>query len=354
MKFRLICLTALCAAPMLAQLYPPNAQGVTMGHMHLNTRDVAAQKAFFVDALGGKAVRNGPIEMVEFPGVYVLFTKADNPPPSRGSIVDHFGFTVKDMPGSIEKWKKMGLTIEPTANPNEVYVLWPEQMRIEVYGIPEQTAPITMNHIHWNIADIPGMQAWYDKMFGARAGQRDCIACLPRKVPLEEGRLAGTSLSYSGGAATLARRGGSWHRLHWPGSWKNAGCVREKPRSAGRQDGCGGALLVCWVSTSGIVFLSRIDGTHESNDGGPAAEKVGSACLQRTQECNQILLVLLGKADIEPFVVERDHIVELWKYGARPASPRSIGPFVFPTSAQRPVTSARPGLASFSTLSRCL
>jgi catechol 2,3-dioxygenase-like lactoylglutathione lyase family enzyme len=203
MKFRLICLTALCAAPMLAQLYPPNAQGVTMGHMHLNTRDVPAQKAFFVDALGGKAVRNGPIEMVEFPGVYVLFTKADNPPPSRGSIVDHFGFTVKDMPGSIEKWKKMGLTIEPTANPNEVFVLGPEQMRIEVYGIPEQTAPITMNHIHWNIADIPGMQAWYDKMFGARAGQRDCIACLPRKVPLEEGRLAGTSLSYSGGAATL-------------------------------------------------------------------------------------------------------------------------------------------------------
>jgi len=111
---------------MLAQLYTPNAQGVTMGHMHLNTREVAAQKAFFVDALGGKPVKNGPIEMVEFPGVYVLFTKADNPPTSRGSIVDHFGFTVKDMPGSIEKWKKMGLTIEPTQNPNEVYVLGPE------------------------------------------------------------------------------------------------------------------------------------------------------------------------------------------------------------------------------------
>jgi len=196
-------LAALCAAPMLAQLYTPNAQGVTMGHMHLNTRDVAAQKAFFVDALGGKAVKNGPIEMVEFPGVYVLFTKTENPPTSRGSIVDHFGFTVKDMPGSIEKWKKMGLTIEPTPNPNEVYVLGPEEMRIEVYGIPEQPVPITMNHIHWNIADIPGMQAWYDKMFGAKTGQRDCIACLPRKVPLEEGRLADTSLSYSRGAATL-------------------------------------------------------------------------------------------------------------------------------------------------------
>jgi hypothetical protein len=38
-------------------------------------------------------------------------------------------------------------------------------------------------------------------------------------------------------------------------------------------------------------------------------EGIGS-CLKRTQECHQILLVLLGKADIKPFVVERNHIVE--------------------------------------------
>ena len=204
MNFKaILTLATFCAAPLLAELTTPNAKGVTMGHMHLNTRDVAAQKAFFVDALGGKLVKNGPIEMVEFPGVYVLFTKAEDPPKSRGSIVDHFGFTVKDMPGAIEKWKMMGLTIEPTPNPNEVYVLGPEEMRIEVYGIPDQATPITMNHIHWNIADIPAMQAWYDKTFGATTGQRDCVACLPRKVPLEEGRLAGTSLSYSKGAPTL-------------------------------------------------------------------------------------------------------------------------------------------------------
>jgi hypothetical protein len=63
MNFKTIfSLAALCTTPMLAQLYPPNAQGATMGHMHLNTRDVSAQKAFFVDAPGGKVVRNGPIE----------------------------------------------------------------------------------------------------------------------------------------------------------------------------------------------------------------------------------------------------------------------------------------------------
>lgn len=199
----LVGLAALSAAPILAELYSQNPQGVGMGHMHVLTRDVEAQKKFFLDAFGGKVVKNGPIEMIEYPGVYVLFTKADNPPGSKGSVVNHFGFTVKDMPGSIEKWKSLNLKIETTNNPNEVFVIGPEEMRLEVYGIPEQAEPIVMNHIHWDIADIPGMQAWYDKMFGATAGQRDCVACLPRKVPLEEGRLPRTSLSYSKGAPTL-------------------------------------------------------------------------------------------------------------------------------------------------------
>ncbi|MFM2125617.1 MAG: hypothetical protein RL328_2068 [Acidobacteriota bacterium] len=196
-------LIGLCAGPALAELYSANPQGVGMGHMHVLTRDVEAQKKFFLDAFGGKVVKNGSIEMIEYPGVYVLFTKADNPPGSKGSVVNHFGFTVKDMPGSIEKWKSLNLKIEPTNNPNEVFVIGPEEMRLEVYGIPEQAEPIVMNHIHWDSPDIPAMQAWYDKMFSATAGQRDCIACLPRKVPLEEGRLPRTSLSFSKGAPTL-------------------------------------------------------------------------------------------------------------------------------------------------------
>ena len=38
-----------------AQLSPPNASGVAMGHLHYNVRDVAANKAFWV-GLGGRSV----------------------------------------------------------------------------------------------------------------------------------------------------------------------------------------------------------------------------------------------------------------------------------------------------------
>lgn len=200
---KILSLVALLATSAMAQLFAPNAEGVTMGHVHLNVHDIAAQKAFYGDAFGGKVVKNGALEMIEFPGVFILFRQAENAAPPEGSIVNHFGFTVKDMPGSLAKWKAMGLKIDPTQNPNEVYVWGPDQIKVEVYGIPEQAAPVQMNHIHYAIADIKGMQAWYDKMFGATSGQRDCIACLPNKVPIEAGNMAGVSLSYGRGAATL-------------------------------------------------------------------------------------------------------------------------------------------------------
>jgi len=204
---KIVSLALLLAASAMAQLFPGNAQGIAMGHVHLNARDVNAVKAFYTDAMGGKVVKLGTTEMVSFPGVLILVRQADNPEPAGGSVVDHFGFTVKDMPGSLAKWKSMGLKIDPTANPNEVYVWGPDGVKVEVYGIPEQAAPVQMNHIHYFTPDIPGMQAWYDKMFGATAGQRDCIACLPRKVPVEAGDMAGVSLSYGRGMNVVGTKG---------------------------------------------------------------------------------------------------------------------------------------------------
>src|SRR6266446_5395263 len=51
-----------------AQSFPPNEAGVTMGHWHLNTRDIEANKKIFV-AMGGTAIKSGNFELVKFPGV---------------------------------------------------------------------------------------------------------------------------------------------------------------------------------------------------------------------------------------------------------------------------------------------
>lgn len=180
MKLRTV-LTAslLCAIPALAQLAPPNAQGVTMGHMHLYVKDIPAQMHFWVDIMGGKAVHNEKLEMIEFPGVYIVLTKADPSGPPAGSIVDHFGFVVKDMPGAIAKWHANGLKVEQTGtNPNQSYVTAPDDIRLEVFGDPKLAHPVEMNHIHFfpPKADIRAMQEWYAKIFGGVIGRRDSVA----------------------------------------------------------------------------------------------------------------------------------------------------------------------------------
>ncbi len=184
----------LAALPLAAQLAPPNAEGVRMGHIHLAVRDVDAQKAFWTGIMGGKLVN----DMVEFPGVYLLFRKAENPEPPAGSIVNHFGFVVKDMPGMIAKWKANGLKVDPTENPNEAYVNAPDGIRLEVYGVPDLPVPVEMNHIHFYASDIPGMQAWYAKAFGAVPGKRPCVACVSKPSMIDTGDLPGVNLSFSG------------------------------------------------------------------------------------------------------------------------------------------------------------
>ena len=158
---------------------------------------------------GGTLVKNGPLELIQFPGVFVMLRQGDASGPPAGTIVNHFGFTVKDMPASLAKWKAANVEIEPTENPNEVYVHGPDGIRVEVYGEPALPTPVSMNHLHYAARDIPGIKAWYVKAFGANPGRRPCVACLARPSMIESDDLPGVNLSFGGSreahAATKGR-----------------------------------------------------------------------------------------------------------------------------------------------------
>ena len=198
-------LAILSVAPARAQLVEPNQIGVRMGHMHLAVRDVDAQKHFWVSVMGGTLVKNGSLELIQFPGVFIVLSRADGVvPPPAGSIVNHFGFVVKDMPAAQARWKAAGIKIEPTENPNEMYLIAPDGIRLEVYGEPALPTPVSMNHIHYAPIDIPGIKAWYVKAFGANPGRRPCIACLSQPRMIEADDLPGVNLSFSPGNAPPA------------------------------------------------------------------------------------------------------------------------------------------------------
>src|SRR5881392_58451 len=110
MKNRLIAFAAVfgfllgTADAAFAQLAPPNATGVAVGHVHINAKDVDEHVRFWT-AAGGKIVQREKLTMVQFPGIYVLLRKQDSSGGTAGSTVNHFGFSVRDFDGSVARWK---------------------------------------------------------------------------------------------------------------------------------------------------------------------------------------------------------------------------------------------------------
>ena len=64
-----------------AQPMPFNDAGVTMGHWHLNSRDIEANKKIFV-AMGGVASKPGDFDIVGFPGLMIIRHLRPGSPPA--------------------------------------------------------------------------------------------------------------------------------------------------------------------------------------------------------------------------------------------------------------------------------
>jgi catechol 2,3-dioxygenase-like lactoylglutathione lyase family enzyme len=169
--------STLATGTAVAQPYPFNDVGLTMGHWHIASRDVQANKKIFV-AMGGTPVTGGN-EAVVFPGVRINLTLGNMPGSggSVGSVVNHVGFIVKNVQEQVARWKAAGVTVIPGNNNrlDQAFVETPDGLRIEILENKAQPEAIRHEHVHLSVpkADIPKAQAWYAKTFGGRAGARN-------------------------------------------------------------------------------------------------------------------------------------------------------------------------------------
>ena len=169
----------LAAAAAFAQAAPPNEAGVTMGHWHLNSRDVEANKKLFV-ALGGVATKPGDFELVKFPGVFVFLHLRPGWPPAtggtEGTVVNHVSLVVANLQESVAKWKAAGLPMQPGHNgrTDQAWITTADGLKVEILEDKTQTIPIRHHQIQYYVpeAAIPEIQAWYVKHFGAKPGMR--------------------------------------------------------------------------------------------------------------------------------------------------------------------------------------
>src|ERR1700724_1901758 len=93
----------LVALPAFAQLVSHADAPIRIGHYHLNVTSVEAHKTFWAGTLGGKAIKFGDIDVIEFPDAFIFLHVQKPAGPTRGTAFDHIGFAVPDVPAMAAK-----------------------------------------------------------------------------------------------------------------------------------------------------------------------------------------------------------------------------------------------------------
>jgi catechol 2,3-dioxygenase-like lactoylglutathione lyase family enzyme len=165
-------LALLLIAPARAQLPPGNAQGVSTGHVHLRVPDVARHRQIWTD-LGGVARASGRLELIEFPGIFVLLAQGEPEAASVATSANHIGFSVRDYAAYRQKLEALGASFfYESADNGQLLADLPDGVRIEILTDRAQSQPIAFHHMHLAAPDVESLRDWYIEVFGAEAGER--------------------------------------------------------------------------------------------------------------------------------------------------------------------------------------
>ena len=154
-----------------AQILVAGEGPVVYGHHHLNTTNMAEQKKFFADTLGGSVAKIGTgdrqQEIIKFLNVLMFIRPMQAPTGgSIGTTVNHLGFSVPDLKPVVAKIKANGFkmittdSVAPTVKvtddiaasgptTNIAFALGPDDVKVEIVEVKAQKAPIQLHHVHF-------------------------------------------------------------------------------------------------------------------------------------------------------------------------------------------------------------
>jgi len=166
-------------SPAYAQLAVPNDAGLTYGHVHLNVTDVELHKQLWVDHFGGVVTQNGPLVAVRLPNFLVALSSSEPTGPSLGSVMDHFGFKVRNMAKFLAKWRAAGRTVDSEFTGTEglpnAYVTMPDGARVELQEDQGLSVEVAGYHIHFFTPEFEELLDWYVDVFGLEIRPRGGI-----------------------------------------------------------------------------------------------------------------------------------------------------------------------------------
>ena len=108
-------------------------------HLFLPEAEIAKAQAWYAKTFGGKAGTRNNAAVVDIPGVQIRFAKADKAQtPTKGRVLDHYGFDVKDHPAFVKKIESEGIKLDEPPRKNDAtgvtitYITDPWGARIEL------------------------------------------------------------------------------------------------------------------------------------------------------------------------------------------------------------------------------
>ena len=175
----LIAAALLLTIPANAQLAPPNAAGVTYGHVHLNVRDIEVHKKLWVEQFGGVVVQKGTLTAVKLPGMLIAFRQAAPTGGSAGTVMDHFGFKVRNMAEALAAWRAAGYAVTQEFTGAEgfpnAYLMGPDEVRLELQEDKTLDVKASAYHLHFLTPDFAKLRDWYVETFSLTPRKRGTI-----------------------------------------------------------------------------------------------------------------------------------------------------------------------------------
>src|SRR2546422_2704884 len=113
-------------------------------HLSLPETEISKAQAWYAKTFGGKPGSRNNAPVVDIPGVQIRFARADaKQAPTRGRVLDHIGFDVKDHAAFVKKIQSEGIKLDepPRKSPTGstiTYITDPWGTRIEIV----QRAPL--------------------------------------------------------------------------------------------------------------------------------------------------------------------------------------------------------------------
>lgn len=171
---------ALIATPLQSQVAPLNAEGMTFGHVHVNVADVEPHKQLWAEHFGAEIFERGPLTVAKFPSMILIFSEREPMGSSQETVMDHFGFKVRDIEPMLERWRAAGLEVQSEFTGAEgfpnAYLMAPDGIRVELQEDPMQEEEVTGYHVHWFAEDFEDTLDWYVDRFSVDRFQRGSIA----------------------------------------------------------------------------------------------------------------------------------------------------------------------------------